>query len=265
MITILPFTNPDLTLLPPLQPEGWLDINPSFQYYVNSPYCSPIKVVENDTIVGLGTTIMHADTVWLAGIIVHAAHRNKGLGRIITQYLVDSVDKQLFKTIYLIATNLGEPVYTKLGFEVEGEQIFYKGETKSFDISPNIIPFEEKYRNGIYALDALAHGENRQKRLDETIEKAKVYVNNGTVEGYYFPELAEGHIVASTTEAGIELMKLRLQTFPNAVIPLNNKAAIDFIKENGFTEFRTAKRMRLGVKRPFHSEMVYNRVNGQIG
>lgn len=264
-MTILPFTAADLTLLPPLQPEGWADITPSFKYYINSQYCSPIKVVEDETIIGLGTTISHYDTVWLAGIIVHPQHRNKGLGKIITQYLVDSVNNQQYKTIYLIATPMGEPVYTKLGFEIEGEQILYKGETKLFDISPNIIPFEEKYRNKVYELDALIHGENRQKRLDEHINNGQLYIQNYTIEGLYMPTMGEGHIIAKSKNAGLELMKLRVHTFDNAAIPGDNEIANTIIQEWGFTQSRIAKRMRLGEKRPFHAEMVYNRTNGQIG
>jgi ribosomal protein S18 acetylase RimI-like enzyme len=264
-VKVLPIEITDLDKLTEIQPPDWRDIIPHVEYYINSPHCSPIKVVEDDKIIGTGVAIRHEGTAWLALIIVHPEHRNRGLGRFITQQLIDILKAENIETIYLIATPMGESVYTKLGFEIETEQIFYKGEKVEANLSPNIVGFEEKYRESIYALDALAYGENRQYRLDEHLQKGQVYITNGKVEGFYLPTLVEGLIVASSEEAGLALMQMRMKTNDIAILPVENIAGNEFLKQNGFVQFKTAKRMRLGKERPVNSAMVYNRVGGQIG
>ena len=43
--------------------------------------------------VGIGLTICHEDEIQLACIIVHPEHREKDWGKMITQQLLDSLDK----------------------------------------------------------------------------------------------------------------------------------------------------------------------------
>lgn len=39
------FESSDMRSLADLQPEGWGDITPAYQFYVTSLFCSPIKVI----------------------------------------------------------------------------------------------------------------------------------------------------------------------------------------------------------------------------
>ena len=64
--------------------------------------------------------------VWLAHINVQPGNRNHGLGKLITQFLVDEAQAKNCDTIYLIATDLCEPVYKKVGFETETDYLFLK-------------------------------------------------------------------------------------------------------------------------------------------
>lgn len=262
---ILPLQPEDLPRLSEIQPSDWGDITPNVTYYLNSPHCSPIKVVENNIIIGTGSAIRHKDTAWLALIIVHPQHRNRGLGGIITKYLVDMLKAEGVETVYLIATPMGEPVYKRLGFEIETEYLFFKGELKETETLPNIIPFEAKHLPRIYELDQQSYGENRWYRMDENLQTARVYEHNGKVEGFYLPSLSEGLIVAATPQAGIALMQLRAQTHEVFILPVDCAAGIEFLKTNGYQEVRNAQRMRLGKQRPFNPAMLYNRVGGPIG
>jgi len=101
-----PLELPDLELITALQPPDWPNIIPSIEFYIISTFCFPIKLIIDNKIVGIGTTIIHNDIAWLAHIIVHPEHRNQGIGKIITQTLVDSLQTKC-DTIYLIATDLG--------------------------------------------------------------------------------------------------------------------------------------------------------------
>jgi hypothetical protein len=79
------------------------------------------------------------------------------------------------------------------------------------------------------------------------------------------PTLADGLIVANTPNAGIELIKQRLQTNDFAALPINNTLAIHFLEQQNWQIYRTSKRMFLGGKRTWQPQNLYNRINGQLG
>src|SRR5690242_17103555 len=117
-------TNEDLPQVSGLQPEGWPSIIPSYQFYLQSSFCFPLKLSVDNQLAGVGTAIVHANTAWLAHIIVDPRQRNKGIGTDITKALIQLAEKYYCRTILLLATTLGEPVYTKLGFRKELDYIF---------------------------------------------------------------------------------------------------------------------------------------------
>jgi len=261
----LPFTTKDIPVLLELQPEGWDNLNPIFNYYLHSDFCYPLKIIIDNKIVGTGVSIMHDDVAWLAHIIVHKDHRNKGIGKQVTQYLIDNIPTYC-KTIYLIATDMGEPVYKKLGFIAEADYAFLnKGSFGTITTSENVKPFEEKHETEILAIDKVASGENRGMHFSGHLEDSFVYMANNKVEGYYLPAFGNGLIVATNPVAGIEMMKLRSKKSDTFILPNTNKAAVDCLIKNNYNLFRIAKRMRLGAERQWQPENIYNRVSGQIG
>ena len=124
----------DINFIAELQPEGWDSILPKMVFYVESSFCFPIKVIIDNKIVGLGATIIHENTAWLGHIIVHNENRGKGLGKLITQKLIEIAKQKQCQTILLIATEFGAPVYEKVGFVTQTEYLFFK------DISLEKLP-----------------------------------------------------------------------------------------------------------------------------
>jgi GNAT superfamily N-acetyltransferase len=262
---IQPITIDDVDEANQVQPKEWGSIAHHITHYVTSPHCHPIKLVEGDKIIGIGTTILHKDTAWLAHIIVHESHRNKGLGTLITEALVDSIDKNIYKTTLLVATELGEFVYKKLGFETECEYTVFKDVGIKAETSSLIIPFEERYREQLYSLDIEAYGEDRKNSIDKHIPNAFLYIQNNIAEGFYMPTFGDGLVVANTANAGIELQKYRLQTNSLCIFPTENTALASFLIEQGYSELKRVKKMFLGEKRTNKPTMIYNRVGGHLG
>ena len=121
-----PLEKEDLYLLPSLQPEGWGNILPAHEIYLRSPCCFPLKFTDDEILIGLGTLIVHNDSAWLAHIIVHPGLRKKGIGQLITKTLMDAAFLKHCDLLTLIATDVGEPVYSKLGFETDTEYVFFE-------------------------------------------------------------------------------------------------------------------------------------------
>ncbi|WP_256014191.1 GNAT family N-acetyltransferase [Desertivirga xinjiangensis] len=257
----------DIPLITELQPADWPDIIPVIDFYTKSSFCFPIKAIINKAIVGIGAAIIHNNVAWLAHIIVHPDTRNQGIGRLITQTLISGSQGRNCKTIYLIATEQGGRVYDKLGFECETEYLLFKDVKVdgSFTPSENIVAYTDSLKTQISNLDKQVSGEDRMFQHKEHLPNSFVYLQNNIVQGCYMPTFREGLITANTTSAGIELMKLRLTTKRNAAFPINNLAAKEFMYEHYFKEFNTAKRMRLGIKRPWQPANIYNRIGGNLG
>jgi len=259
-------TPEDLDELRNLQPEHWGDIIPANQFYIESDFCYAVKAVLDQKIVGCGTAIVHNNVVWIANIIVHADYRNRGIGHAITSHVLD-YSKNLSPSIILIATKLGRPVYVKLGFNDDEEYVFFKKRKIDLAVPPEIIPYEERFKEAIMQLDYDTTGEKRPDLLLPRLHEAYVYVEDGDFKGFSIPSLGEGLTLATSEKAGLALMICNLQEEKRAAIPVNNKPAIDFLRQNGFETDPDlyAIKMYLGKRIPWKSSQTYGRVGGNMG
>jgi GNAT superfamily N-acetyltransferase len=261
------FTSQDLIQIPNLQPEEWLDIRPYLQNYLDQDFSFPIKLEDDGKLIGIGTGIVHENIAWLGHIIVHKEHRNQGLGSKITQTLVEQMQAKGCESIFLIATDLGAPVYEKLGFETQTTYEFYKElrfEPKELE-PQNIIPYHTQYREALAQVDFEISGEKRMFHLEPFLNEASLFLKDGNLGGYYLPKLGDGMINAILQEAGIELMKHRFKEFDYTSFPKNNQVAKDILNHFGFTSFREAKRMHFGLNQSWKPECIYNRIGGNLG
>jgi GNAT superfamily N-acetyltransferase len=265
-VSIQPLTAKDLEHVTPLQPEGWGDILPSIQYYCASDFCYPLKATVDGALVGIGTAIVHGKTAWLAHIVVHKDYRNKGIGTIVTNSLIDLVNTSSCKTILLLATTLGEPVYRKFGFQVEAQYLFFDhGTLPPAESSPHIVEYHQKYEDIIFKLDYNVSGEDRKRLLKEHSAETKLFVEHGELIGFYAATLGEGLIVAENCDAGFALMKLKFANNTNFCLPENNEAGINFLTRHGFKVYRKASRMILGENIVWDGKKVYSRIGGNLG
>ena len=257
----------DIEEIRELQPEGWPDIISHFNFYIESAFCKPLKFVNQQKIVGIGSSIIYPYSAWLGHIIVHRDFRNQGIGLFITKTLVERLVDGNCNRISLIATDLGKPVYEKLGFVTETNYEFYKKEKHSNTLfhSKHITPASTKHHKEILALDKLVYGEERFALLNPHLAKALICVENDSVRGFYLPTLGEGLIVANDKSAGINLSKLRIQTQNTTVLPQENQDAIIFLKENGWEFIKTASKMCFSEKLVSKPEWLFNRSGGNVG
>ena len=261
------FELPDLLNLSELQPPDWGDLAPRFEYFIKSGYCKPIKLSENGQMIGIGSNMFHQDSVWLACIVVHPDHRGRGLGTILTQKLLADIDRGKYSTIYLDATDFGYPVYKKLGFEVEADYVHLNKQLDSepYPISKNIVPFREALADSLLKLDEEISGERREGILSDFFQSALVYLVGEEVHGFYIPDWGDGPVIAKNNEAGLELMKLRIQEKTSAVIPAANKSALAFLEKNGFGIYKMSRRMLLGQPKNWKPTRSFNWISGQLG
>lgn len=264
---IAQITQKDLAQINELRPDGWPDLIPHYQFYIESSFSNPIKISIDGQIAGIGASIQHKSTAWLGHIIVHKDYRNRGIGTKITKVLCEMLHPERFHSVSLIATELGEPVYRKLGFEKETEYHFFKNEGMHDYNSEteNIHDFDVDYAGEILSMDKLITGEDRILLLQNHLPAAKVFLSRNKVIGFYLPTLHEGLIISTDKLAGIELLKLRLKHKAVSILPKENTGAIEFLSTHQFKYFQKGSRMSLGRRTGLKAEMLFNRIGGNLG
>ncbi len=259
--------NRDLNCIMHLQPEGWLDIIYYFNYFTQVNYCYPICIETDNKIIAVGNAIINKDTAWLSHIIVDKDFRNQGFGYNITKYLIDILLEKRYNTISLIATEEGESLYKKLGFEIDCYYLCYQGKKLNFRIPKTIIKAEEKHYKKIKELDEIIVHEDRSKFMLPFMKEAYIYVNEfKEINGYFIPIFNEGPVIASNYKVGTELLNFKHSLKEcRSIVPEKNKKAISYFEKNKFIQFNRVSRMFLGIKIDWYSYDVYSRVGGYIG
>lgn len=263
------FGHEDMPVLGRLQPPDWNPVYPHFVYYLENDNCTALKISYGDEILGVGAVIRHHDSAWLAHIIIDKDYRGRGLGKLMTSALINTVDRKKYDAIYLMATPEGFPVYKSLGFEAESLQSFYKWEDERYlprlEFDTSIRPCTLQDEPGILELDRQVSSENRAYRIRDGIKNAYVIERHGEITAFYLPELLEGPVIASNPADGLEMLKFRLNSKSQVIVPDDNLLVNEFIKNLGMKYYRYATRMRLGKPREYQAESVFNRYSGQIG
>jgi len=141
----------DIDQIAGLQPDGWSDIATEFRFFLSKEFCNPIKIVVDNKIVGVGTSIVFKNTAWFGHIIVGIEYRNRGYGSILVDSLLNNLKSQTIDTISLIASPFGEPVYIKFGFRMVSEYIYLKRERPWIEkiISDKIVPYKSLFYHEI--------------------------------------------------------------------------------------------------------------------
>lgn len=266
-MVIAPMDSIDLAPVTSLQQDGWSDIRVAFSRYIEEPFSYPIKVDMDNQLAGVGATIIHGDVAWLGHIIVSPEYRGKGLGKLITETLVNIAKEYNCQTIYLLATALGAPVYEKVGFVTETEYMIFTDinfPQETLETS-HIQPYKEDFRQGISKLDQETSAENRLFYLEKFLKDALVYLEENEIEGYYIPTLENGPIIAKTERAGLALTKLHLRNHHQLIFPKENRCLLHFLSTYGYVANSSCKRMRFGELKPTKMAFIYNRIAGYLG
>ncbi len=258
----------DLNEIRGLRPEGWDDIVPDFQFYINAPFCIPIKTKADGKIVGIGSFINFDTTSWIGHMIVDKAYRNKGIGYQTFNKLLENLHENSIETCLLIATEMGRPVYLKAGFRDVTQYAFFQREKPWHErqVNFNVTSLKKEHHTSVYELDRMVSGENRQKLISMFLSGSYVYLSNNEVKGFYLPDLKEGLIIAETGEAGVALMEIKYSKSDKAVLPSDNTTGICFLEQNGFirTE-RKGTRMVFGKEITWQPQKLFSRIGGNFG
>jgi len=96
----------------------WGDREAFFRFAAAHSNCRPILAERDGEIVGTGVATVSGRVGWVGTIWVAPALRGRGLGRAITEAVIDELEGSGCRTLVLVATDAGRRVYERLGFEI---------------------------------------------------------------------------------------------------------------------------------------------------
>jgi len=159
-------------------------------------------------------------------------------------------------------------MYAKMGFAVDSHYVFLKpgsAEPVTAAAVESISPITPKDHDAIIALDHSLSGEERGGLLLNSFSNGYKYAD-GSIRGYYLPDLGKGLVIADTDQAGIDLLKFKVSRERSMVcIPEANAVAMEFLVSIGYQPYLTATRMYLGKNIVWQPEKVYARGSGALG
>ena len=269
MLLIRKLKKSEIEILKDFPPEDWhFNIVDFLKANYSKPYFEVVAAEVDNKIAGTGNVFIQGETAWLGNIIVHQEFRKRGIGKAVTEKLMNISEANNCKSILLVASRDGEKLYPKLGFKISSYYEFYKNE-RILDLgtSESIVKNAARYYSQVNKLDKKISGEVRSDFLKAYFSNSFVFKNlSNNIEGFYLPGCGRGLIIAENDKAGIELLKLRCKENRfNTVIPEQNESAKRFLLENGFELYNKAPRMYFGSEVNWKPEMIFSRGSGYAG
>jgi len=258
----------EISLIRDLPPPDWnIDLEKVYNQHFYQDYFYPVVATIDSEFVGTGIAVVNGNSTWLGIIIVKENHRNKGIGNAITNHLINYSKLKGIDTIILAASDLGLPVYRKIGFEHDINYLFFKTEDpiKREPVSKNISEINKNEYDRIFELDFAITGEKREKLLTFPL-KTGFKFKDKFLKGFYLPDFGTGLIIADSEISGLELLKFKLSLDNSSIcVPETNTAAIEYLKSiNYYQSFKTP-RMFLNKNVKWDSKNVYSRGSGYLG
>jgi GNAT superfamily N-acetyltransferase len=175
----------------------WGDRRTWFAFATSDSGCRPIVADLDGEIVGTGVGTAHGPVGWVGTIWVAPAHRGAGLGRALTQVVIDSLVDAGCRTLLLVATDAGRRLYERMGFEVQTHYLILEatglpGDGTGEDLEavggggPIVRPFRPEDLAAIERLDRAATGEDRRRSLERFASptSARVLDADGVIRGW---------------------------------------------------------------------------------
>jgi GNAT superfamily N-acetyltransferase len=220
------------------------------RYPVESPDAHVLVAASGRRLVGGACCASFGATGWIGALGVLPRARGRGVGEMLTRAAIDWLRERGAQTVLLYATEMGRPVYERVGFVPEPNARAWRG--TPFSPAPEgIRRLRPEDREPMLALDRAATGEDRRPVFDQLRALLGIaYERDGELRGFALqtPWGAGPGVIAADPAAGIALLRgLVLEPQPLTITaPEDNDVAARTLAGWGFIPVNTALRMRYG-------------------
>jgi GNAT superfamily N-acetyltransferase len=273
-------TAPDVEpLVASILADDWGDRRSWFAFALESPACR-VFVADDDAGRAIGSAVLtiHGTVGWIGTIWVAPTARRSGIGSDLTGATIEAADTAGCRTLLLVATDAGRPMYERLGFRV---QTWYRtmetppdsGQDPDGRPDPAIRAFRPTDLPSLIELDRVATGEDRAINLERlaTPDGTRVLEREGAIVGFVArAPWGGGATVAPRLDDAMAILDARrLAAHPGrrvrCGILLENEAGADALEVAGWTEAWRAPRMIRGDGLDWRPEHIWGQFNHAMG
>jgi GNAT superfamily N-acetyltransferase len=256
---------------------GWGERGPFFAFAVTHPECDPIVAEVNGEIVGTGAGTASGRVGWVGTIFVSPAHRGRGVGRALTAEVIARLEARGCRTLVLVATEQGRPIYERLGFEVQGwyHTLENGGLPADAPRDPAVHAIARADLPALTTLDRMATGEDRAHLIVAFVRDDAGWVVRDPDDGRVRAFLLRAPWGGGATIAPDPADALRLLDHRRAVggpdhrvragLLAENEAGIALLSRRGWTEAWSAVRMARGDPLDWRPEAIWGQFNHAVG
>ena len=270
--------------------DDWGDRRAWFAFATAHPECRVIVAEGADgAILGTGVATINGRVAWIGTIWVASSARGQGIGRALTEAPIEAAESAGCRTLVLVATDAGRPLYERLGFRV---QTWYRtmeapgsagaGLAGSVDSGVGgrgpgerrVRAFRRDDLESMATLDRTATGEDRRHLLTAFAAPETTLVlttGSDAPSGYVIrAPWGGGATIAPDTDGALAILRARrLAAGPDrrvrAGILLENEAGAQALAEDGWTEAWRAPRLIRGEPLDWHPEHIWGQFNHALG
>jgi GNAT superfamily N-acetyltransferase len=234
--------------------------------------------VKGGRLVGTTTTTTYGNELaWIGMVLVDPKERRQGIATRLLNVALDYLNGKA-ATVKLDATGQGQPVYQRLGFEVESLLERWSGTPNARNVRSSNV-WDEDGIHDVLALDRLAFATDRSKLLKKLIDDSCVppvllRATDGTLTGYALARRGTnadyvGPVVAKSSQDIQPLLDEVLSKLPErrVYIDLNTEcsASTTLLADRGFVKERDLVRMVKGGPGSKTSPLVVAIAGPEIG
>ena len=254
---------------------GWGDRRIKFHWVVGHPGCRAFVADADGTLVGSGVATINGGVGWIGTIWVDPDWRGRGLGKALTQATIDAAEDAGCRTLLLVATEAGQPLYERLGFEVQTRYRIMEAPGLGQG-PPNgaVRRFRAEDLTVMAALDAAATGEDRAHVLASFAAPETTRCldrPDGALGGFVIrapwgggatiaPDPADGLAIAETRRAAARPDKrVRVGLIES------NQEGLERLRDAGWTYSWGAPRMIRGTMPPWDANAIWGQFDHAMG
>jgi len=255
--------------------QDWGDRRLNLEFVTRHDETHPFVADADGVVVGTGVVSLNGPVAWIGTVWVEPAWRRRGIGLELTRAAIDAATTGGCRTLVLVATEAGRPLYEQLGFDVQ--TWYHIMETPGLDgaaVDPRIRPFVPADLPAVAALDAAATGEDRAHlfRAFATPETARVLERvDGSLGGFVVraPWGGGATIAPDIADAEAILEARRASTGAGhrvrAGLLAENEAGLERLAAAGWTEAWRAPRLIRGEPLRWEPEAIWGQFNHALG
>jgi predicted N-acetyltransferase YhbS len=257
--------------------NDWGDRRLNLEFVTAHPETHPFVAEADGVVVGTGVVSLNGPVAWIGTIFVEPAWRRRGVGMELTRVTIETAEAAGCRTLVLVATDAGRPMYERLGFEV---QTWYRilqapgVDPVTTIVDPRVRPYRPADLAAMTALDAEATGEDRGHLLRAFAAPDTTRVlddGDGSIGGFVVrAPWGGGATIAPRLDDALAILHARRAAsgaagHVRAGLLIENETGAERLATLGWTESWRAPRLVRGDPMTWRPDAIWGQFNHAMG